>query len=60
MNPIQQAERTYRTWSTPILLELKARQHQLAPTDRQALHNVLIERRLLDTGNLTGPERRKS
>ncbi|CAI8701248.1 MULTISPECIES: hypothetical protein [unclassified Pseudomonas] len=60
MNPIQQAERTYRTWSNPILLELKERQHQLAPTDRQALQNVLIERRLLDTGNPTGPDRRKS
>lgn len=60
MNPIQQAERTYRTWSNPILLELKERRHQLAPSDRQALENVLLERRLFDSGNPSGLERRTS
>jgi hypothetical protein len=29
------AEKTYRTWSSPILLELKAREHQLEPAARQ-------------------------
>ena len=38
------AEQTYRQWSTPILLELKEREHQLTPSDRQALENVLQER----------------
>lgn len=58
MNPIQQAEQTYRNWSNPILLELMERRHQLAPSDRQALENVLTERRLFDSGNPTGAERR--
>lgn len=47
-------EQTYRTWSSPILLELKKREHQMALVERQALENVLLERRLLDVG---GPER---
>lgn len=59
MNPIRMAERTYRTWSSPILLELKEREHQLQPSDRQALENVLVERRLLNTGNPVGKDRRK-
>ncbi|MBU6957165.1 hypothetical protein KRR23_05335 [Pseudomonas sp. CVAP len=59
MNPIRMAERTYRTWSSPILLELKEREHQLQPSDRQALENVLVERRLLNTGNPAGKDRRK-
>ncbi|MGE8097125.1 hypothetical protein [Pseudomonas fluorescens] len=59
MNPIRMAERTYRTWSSPILLELKEREHQLQPSDRQALENVMVERRLLDTGNPAGKDRRK-
>ena len=41
------AEQTYRQWSTPILLELKEREHQMNPSDRQALENVLLERRLI-------------
>lgn len=60
MTPIRIAERIYRTWSSPILLELKEREDQLDPTSRQALENVLIERRLLDTGNPSGKDRRKS
>ena len=52
-------EQTYRTWSSPILLELKKREHQMAPVERQALENVLVERRLLDLGNPDGVERRK-
>lgn len=59
MNPIRIAERTYRLWSSPILLELKLRADQLIPTDRQALENVLLERRLLNTGNPAGKDRRK-
>ncbi|EJN30365.1 hypothetical protein [Pseudomonas sp. GM80] len=51
-------EQTYRTWSSPILLELKKREHQMAPFERQALENVLVERRLLDIGNPKGNERR--
>jgi len=54
------AEQTYRQWSTPILLELKEREHQLPPSDRQALENVLQERRLINTGNPTGNDRRKA
>ncbi|RON85208.1 hypothetical protein [Pseudomonas fluorescens] len=53
-------EQTYRTWSSPILLELKKREHQMAPVERQALENVLVERRLLDTGNPEGIERRRN
>jgi hypothetical protein len=53
-------EQTYRTWSSPILLELKKREHQMAPFERQALENVLVERRLLDIGNPQGNERRQS
>ncbi|WP_065260582.1 hypothetical protein [Pseudomonas bananamidigenes] len=52
-------EQTYRTWSTPILLELKKREHQMAPVERQALEKVMVERRLLDVGNPNGVERRK-
>lgn len=52
-------EQTYRTWSSPILLELKKREHQMAPIERQALENILQERRLLDMGNPTGIERRR-
>jgi hypothetical protein len=53
-------EQTYRTWSSPILLELKKREHQMAPFERQALENVLVERRLLDIGNPKGNDRRQS
>ncbi|MGG7672685.1 hypothetical protein [Pseudomonas sp. WC2] len=53
-------EQTYRTWSSPILLELKKREHQMAPFERQALENVLVERRLLDVGNPQGNDRRTS
>ncbi|WP_166220205.1 hypothetical protein [Pseudomonas atagonensis] len=53
-------EQTYRTWSSPILLELKKREHQMAPVERQALENVLVERRLLDIGGPEGVERRQS
>ena len=58
MTPIRIAEKTYRTWSSPILLELKEREHQLDPAARQALQNVLVERRLVDTGNPSGEDRR--
>lgn len=58
MTPIRTAEKTYRTYSSPILLELKEREHQLGPTDRQALQNILAERRLVDIGSPTGSERR--
>ena len=58
MNPIQLAEQTYRHWSNSTLLELKERRHQLAPSDRQALDNVLTERRLFDSGNPAGADRR--
>ncbi|MGF6317087.1 hypothetical protein [Pseudomonas frederiksbergensis] len=54
------SEQTYRGWSNPILLELKEREHQLSPSARQALQNVLVERRLLDTGNPSGGDRRKA
>ncbi|VVO29595.1 hypothetical protein [Pseudomonas fluorescens] len=47
MTDVSSAEKTYRTWSSPILLELKAREHQLNPSARQALENILVERRLL-------------
>jgi hypothetical protein len=53
-------EQTCRTWSSPILLELKKREHQMAPFERQALENVLVERRLLDIGNPKGNDRRQS
>ncbi|MBF6034142.1 hypothetical protein H8F23_12865 [Pseudomonas sp. P155] len=53
-------EQTYRTWSSPILLELKKREHQMAPVERQALENVLVERRLLDIGSPDGVERRRN
>jgi hypothetical protein len=52
-------EKLYRTWSSPILLELKKREHQMAPKERQALENVLVERRLLDVGGPDGVERRQ-
>ena len=54
------AEQTYRQWSTPILLELKEREDEMDPADRQALQNVLLERRLINTGNPTGSDRRKT
>jgi len=60
MSSIRTAEQTYRTWSSPILLELKEREHQLDPSARQALQNVLQERRLLDTGNSSGRDRRNA
>ncbi|MFJ2527990.1 hypothetical protein [Pseudomonas helmanticensis] len=53
-------EQTYRTWSSPILLELKKREHQMKPVERQALENVLVERRLLDIGNPDGVDRRRN
>ncbi|WP_095120256.1 hypothetical protein [Pseudomonas sp. Irchel s3f10] len=53
-------EQTYRTWSSPILLELKKREHQMKPVERQALENVLVERRLLDIGIPDDIERRRN
>ncbi|MGF6108696.1 hypothetical protein [Pseudomonas frederiksbergensis] len=53
-------EQTCRAWSSPILLELKEREHQLDPKERQALQNVLLERRLVNLGNPDGPERRNA
>ncbi|MHA3735698.1 hypothetical protein ACXR0M_08455 [Pseudomonas sp. Eth.TT006] len=52
-------EKRYRAWSSPILLELKKREHQMAPKERQALEKVLLERRLLDVGGPDGNERRQ-
>jgi hypothetical protein len=60
MTSVRTAEKTYRTWSSPILLELKEREHQMDPSSRQALQNVLVERRLVNAGNPTGPERRNA
>lgn len=60
MSSIRSAEQTYRKWSSPILLELKEREHQLDPEDRQALQNILMERRLINTGNPAGNDRRKA
>lgn len=54
MTAVRIAEQTYRTWSSPILLELKAREHQLNPSARQALENILVERRLLNWPSPTG------
>ena len=53
-------EQTYRAWSSPILLELKKREHQMKPVERKALENVLVERRLLDIGNPDGVDRRRN
>lgn len=58
MTSIRVAEKTYRAWSSPILLELKEREDQLDSSQRQALQNILVERRLVDTGNPSGIERR--
>jgi hypothetical protein len=60
MTSVRIAEQTYRAWSSPILLELKEREHQLDPTARQALQNVLLERRLVNLGNPDGPDRRNA
>ncbi|MEJ5061114.1 MULTISPECIES: hypothetical protein [unclassified Pseudomonas] len=60
MSSIRSAEQTYRKWSNPILLELKEREHQLNPADRQALQNILLERRLVNTGNPSGVDRRNA
>jgi hypothetical protein len=60
MTSISKTEQTYRTWSSPILLELKEREHQLDADARQALQNVLVERRLVDTGNPSGEDRRSA
>jgi hypothetical protein len=59
MSSIRSAEQTYRKWSSPILLELREREHQLNPSDRQALQNILLERRLINSGNPAGSDRRK-
>lgn len=60
MSSIRIAEQIYRQWSSPILLELKEREHQLDPLDRQALQNILLERRLINSGNPEGHDRRKT
>lgn len=54
MSAVHTAEQTYRNWSSPILLELKAREHQLNPSARQALVNILVERKLLNRPSPTG------
>ncbi|VVO23799.1 hypothetical protein [Pseudomonas fluorescens] len=54
MSAVHIAEQTYRNWSSPILLELKAREHQLTPSARQALENILVERKLLNWPSPTG------
>lgn len=59
MSSIFKAEKIYRTYSSPILMELKEREHQLDPDNRQALQNVLVERRLINIGNPSGSERRR-
>lgn len=60
MTSIRKTEQTYRAWSSPILLELKEREHQLDAAARQALQNVLAERRLVNTGNPSGEDRREA
>ena len=60
MPSIRSVEKTYRDWSSPILLELKEREHQLDPVARQALENILVERRLINLGNPSGSERRNA
>jgi hypothetical protein len=60
MSSTRNAEQTYRQWSSPILLELKEREHQMSPSDREALQNILLERRLIDVGNPNGSDRRKA
>ena len=60
MMSVRNAERTYRAWSSPILLELKEREHQLDPASRQALDNVLVERRLINLGSPSGTDRRNA
>ncbi|MDI3271558.1 hypothetical protein ACYZT3_15935 [Pseudomonas sp. MDT1-16] len=60
MTSIRKTEQTYRAWSSPILLELKEREHQLDAAARQALQNVLVERRLVNTGNPSGEGRREA
>ncbi|MHC8381093.1 hypothetical protein [Pseudomonas sp. LB3P14] len=60
MASIRETEQTYRAWSSPILLELKEREHQLDAAARQALQNVLVERRLVNTGNPSGDDRREA
>ena len=44
----------------PRLLELKEREHQMTPSDREALQTILLERRLIDVGNPNGSDRRKA
>lgn len=58
MTSVRETEKTYRAWSSPILLELKEREQQLDPAARQALQNVLAERRLVNIGNPSGEDRR--
>ncbi|RON24539.1 hypothetical protein BK660_02385 [Pseudomonas brassicacearum] len=58
MTSVRAVEKTYRAWSSPILLELKEREHQLDPVARQALENILVERRLINLGNPSGNDRR--
>ena len=60
MPSIRSVEKTYRAWSSPILLELKEREHQLDPVARQALENILVERRLINLSNRSGSERRNA
>jgi len=60
MSSTRNAEQTYRQWSSPILLELKEREHQMSPSDREALQNILLERRLINVGNPDGSDRRKA
>jgi hypothetical protein len=60
MSSTRNAEQTYRQWSSPILLELKEREHQMTPSDREALQTILLERRLIDVGNPNGSDRRKA
>jgi hypothetical protein len=59
MMSLYKAEKTYRAWSSPILLALKEREDELDRNARQALDNVLAERRLIDSGNPSGIERRR-
>lgn len=60
MTPVLMAERTYRNWSTPILMELNLRAHQLDAPSRQALRNVLIERRMAELGSPARAEQRQT
>lgn len=58
MTSIYKDKKTYRAWSSPILLALKERADEMDPDERQVLEKVLAERRLINIGNPSGKDRR--